>query len=247
MREFKQRCKRNFRFSAQELGTMVIVALTFGFVLSFREWGETSFDLHFGLFNLFNAALIVLFSIIVHESVHKLYAIKRGYTAELKNWNLGILISLFVAFLTNGYMPFLAFGGVIIHRQILQRIGKFQYEVNLTEHAYISAAGPFSNLLLAVGFKMLALQGINSPLMQKAMVINLLLCLTNMLPFPPLDGLDVFYASRLRYAGIMGFFVCVSVLLYFTNYIISTFIIALLGAAVTGLIFGVLDKQLFQA
>jgi Zn-dependent protease len=163
----------------------------------------------------------------------------------LRPWKLGILITLFLAFLSNGYLPFLAYSGVYIYHLKLERLGRFRYYTNLSEHATISMMGPMANLLLAIVFKMLI--PLNPFWMYKAMVINLLLALMNMIPIPPFDGADIFYWSTLRYAFCVVFFGTLAFLLYLTNMVWDAVWIAALLGAVGWFIFGTrISKEFFD-
>lgn len=237
--------KRYFSFSKEELITLSLVSLCFGFVLAFRDWGITSFNLYYGLFNFMNALLIVFFSIIMRECTHKIWALSQGYTATIKSWKGGIFITLFIAFLTNGFLPFLAYGGVVINHLRLERLGKFRYWTNLMDHASISLSGPLANLILAIFFKALGAAGLNPVLMHKAMVINILLCLFNLIPLPPFDGGDIFYASRLVYIFFVGFALSLSAILYYTSLIWQAFFLAIVLGGIAWLYWGTKMEGMF--
>lgn len=245
MGEYLYRLQRHFSFNKDELSTLVLIALAFGFSLSFRDWGGIEFDYKMGAFNFINTSLIVFLSVVAHECGHKLWALHRGYTAQLRPWKLGILITLFLAFLSNGYLPFLAYSGVYIYHLKLERLGRFRYYTNLSEHATISMMGPMANMLLALLFKVL--MPLNPYWMHQAMVINLLLALMNMIPIPPFDGADIFYWSTLRFAFSIVFFGTLAFLLYATDMVWDAVWIAALIGAVGWFIFGAkIGKEFFD-
>jgi len=236
------RVKRYFRFSMMEIWKYLIIAVVFAFVLSFREWGVDKLNVIFGLFNALNAFIIVIMSIMVHETAHRLYAIHIGYRAEHRSWKLGIFITLFLAFLTNGVVPFVAYGGVVIHHLAVQRLGKFRYGLNMFDHALISLMGPMANIILAMIFKLL--MPLNPILIQKAILINLMLSLFNMLPIPPLDGADVFFASRLLYVFSAGFMLGISAMIFYLPGVLYSILVGLGLGAIFWLFFATkIDKE----
>jgi len=57
--------KKYYKFTSYELRGLIISILVVGFIISFKEWGRTSFDFGIGVYNLFNAILIVALSILI--------------------------------------------------------------------------------------------------------------------------------------------------------------------------------------
>ncbi|MDP4009488.1 MAG: site-2 protease family protein [Candidatus Shapirobacteria bacterium] len=59
---------------------------------------------------------------------------------------------------------------------------------------FIAAAGPLSNLLLAIILSLVVrFSGINSDILSIAILINISLAVFNLIPIPPLDGSKIFF------------------------------------------------------
>ena len=183
-----------FRFSNEEIRALLLTILTAAFILSFRQWGETTFDFSVGIRNFFNAFLIVTLSLLVKVSVQKIYSLHIGYKMEYQFWLTGILISIFLCFLTNGWLPFLALGGFVVTMLPGHRLGFFRYNINYFSIGIIAVMGPLANLGLAIFFKMFS--WLPSPLIATAIKFNVLIAIFSMLPIPPMDGSKILYAAR---------------------------------------------------
>jgi Zn-dependent protease len=222
--------KRYYKFSPSELRSLAVAIIITAFIISFREWGVGSaFDAKSGLFNFFNAILIVAVSFIIHLSAQRVWALATGYRHEFQMWGIGLGIALILAFVTNGRAWLIIPGGFIVHHLAGHRLGWFRYGINYWAIALIAFAGPLASIIFAIVFK--SITGfVSNALMQKVIIFNLLYAVYSMLPIPPLDGSKIFYGGRLLYAfGIAGI-VAAAVLLY-TNIpiwiaVVSAFLIA---------------------
>jgi len=75
--------KKYFGFTPLELRSLAIAILVLAFIVSYNDWGPgDSFDLTFGLFNFFNAVLIVALSMLVHISVQRIWSLGTGYRLD---------------------------------------------------------------------------------------------------------------------------------------------------------------------
>ena len=138
--------------------------------------------------NIVSFALALPISLIVvgtgfifHELAHRQVAKHFGAHAEYRAWQIGLIFALASSFL--GFI-FAAPGAVYIYGNI-----------NIKQNGIISVAGPLTNIVIALGFFILAAANINSwtnSLGHLGAQINLLLALFNMIPFRPLDGSKVF-------------------------------------------------------
>ena len=81
--DFKDRIKRYYAFTHNEMKGMAIAILVIAFIISFKEWGAGNvFDPATGLFNFFNAVLIVALSFLLHDTGQRLWALAIGYRIE---------------------------------------------------------------------------------------------------------------------------------------------------------------------
>ncbi|MBN2459842.1 hypothetical protein JXB28_06165 [Candidatus Woesearchaeota archaeon] len=134
------------------------------------------------------AAITVGLGFLAHELAHRHYARKFGKHAEFKANNTMLIIAIVSSLF--GFI-FAAPGAVIISGF-----------VNRKEGGIIAASGPMANLAVALVF--LPLMFITIPVVQAiayyGLMINALLALFNLIPFPGFDGNRVMEWSKARYA-----------------------------------------------
>jgi hypothetical protein len=214
--DLSDKIKRYFKFTPLEIRSLIITILVIAFIISFDEWGYGKvFNVKVGLFNWFNAILIVALSFLVHISVQRVWSLGTGYRLEWKMWSFGLLFGLIIAFLTAPFgrvfwviLP----GGFIVHHMAGHRLGWFRYGINYWALGLIAVTGPFATIFLAAIFKSLSGVVVNS-LIQKVIVFNIAYALYSMLPIPPLDGSRTFYGSRMLYAFSTAGIVAAAILL----------------------------------
>jgi len=235
-RNFTDKMRRYFKFSTKEILSMLLTTVVLAFILSFREWGIDQFNIVSGFFNLFNTILIVLAILLVQESCHRIFGLIAGHQVEYRHWTIGLVIGLFIAFFSNGYLRFLAPGGIAVHHLVVHRLGKFRYGPNYNTMGWIAMTGPLSNIFMAIVFKLLAGVAPNSALFMKAMEIAILFAIFNMLPIPPLNGHQLFFGSRYIYVLVLGGVVAAGAGLYFMGVI---------GTIISAIIFGMIAMMLY--
>ncbi|MBW2977033.1 hypothetical protein KY347_06320 [Candidatus Woesearchaeota archaeon] len=230
--DLQDKIKRYFKFTPLELRSLVIAILITAFVFSFRDWGYGEvFNFGVGLFNFFNAVLIVALSFLVHISVQRVWSLGTGYRLEWKMWSYGLLFGLIIAFLTNGAVWWLILpGGFMVHHMAGHRLGWFRYGINYWAIGLIAVTGSFATIFLAAVFKALSAIALNS-LIQKVIAFNIAYAVCSLLPIPPLDGSRTFYGSRMLYAFSVSAIVVAAILLSsnigMVLALISSFLIAI--------------------
>lgn len=197
--DYMDRIKRFYKFTPYEIKGLTISILVIAFIISFKEWGSNKFDLAAGLFNLFNAVLIAALSILVHDMGQRLWGLAIGYRVEFKMWTFGLIIALVLAFISNGSLWIIVPGGFMIHHLAGPRLGWFRYGLNYFGQAMIALAGPLFSLMLIMLFKILGVFSSN-PLIEKAIIFNVIYIITYLLPIPPFDGSKIYFGSRMLYA-----------------------------------------------
>ena len=238
-RDFKDKVDRYFGFDREEVKGIIIAALIFAFIISYKEWGYGQvFEVGVGLKNFVNAAILSLLAILVHETGHKLSGVYTGFKVQTKIWWYGMGIALIVCFLSRGNIWFLALSGITLHHLAIQRLGKFRYGERPVELSMIAIAGPLANIILATLLKTTIIWfpslPINAALVHKAFIINWAMAISNLLPIPPLDGIHTFFQSRLFYISIFGFMAGYGALIYFGIY---SWIWALVIAGIAWILF----------
>jgi len=148
---------------------------------------------------------ILLFSVVMHEVSHGLVANYLGDpTARLQGRltlnpikHLDPIGSIAVPFLT------LIFGGVIFGWAKPVPYNPYNLKAGRWSEAWVAAAGPLSNFLLAVVFsfilKFAPIIGVTSvafyTIGSLIVYINVLLGVFNLIPIPPLDGSKILFAA----------------------------------------------------
>ena len=191
--------QRYYKFTTYELRGLILSILAIAFIISFKEWGINGFDLKFGLYNLFNAILIVALSILIHDAGQRIWGLAIGYRIEFKMWSFGLLIALIIAFITNGNFWLIVPSGFMLHHIAGHRLGFFRYGINYFGQAMVALAGPLFTLVLIILLKILSAFSTNL-LVEKAIIFNVVYALTSLIPIPPLDGSKIYFGSRMLYA-----------------------------------------------
>ncbi len=197
--EFRHRIKKFLRFSKQELSTIVIATLITGFIFSFRDWGDTTFNLSIGLTNLLLTIIIVFISIIFKLTCQKLYALSTGYKAEFKVWWAGLIIALVFTFITVGRVPLVLIGTIVTTFMVKQRLGEFRYAHNYEENAMAAQWGVYGALIMAMIFGVGLLYFPESYFFNMGVFFNLVMAVCALIPIPQLDGLTIIWGSKLYY------------------------------------------------
>lgn len=145
--------------------------------------------------------IVLVFSAIIHEYSHGWMADRLGdptarYAGRLTLNPLAhldpigsILMPLLLWFMTNGAFLFAYAKPVPFNTYNLRN--------QRTGPAFIAAAGPLSNLLLAIVFGLFAQfmpESTMRPFFEIIVYTNVLLCVFNLVPIPPLDGSKLLFA-----------------------------------------------------
>jgi len=209
--EFKYRVAEFFRFSPRELRDLGIALLVVTFAFAYDDKSET-FVLSYWLLNYLKILGMVFLAFLVHESAHKLFGLSLGIRTEFKLWTMGTYITLLCTLLSQGKFYVLLTGGVTFFHMTIQRLGHFRYGLNLLSSGLIGAMGPLANLVMATFWETLALNGIFPDFMHQMTFINLYYAVFSMLPLPNLDGISLFFASRMNYVFFFSILICYIVL-----------------------------------
>jgi hypothetical protein len=212
-KELQSRIKDFFNFSWQEISGLIAAVLLTGFIFSFRDWGDTSFDFIVGLYHLFAVFVIAGLSFAFRISCQKIFALSQGYKAEFKVWWVGLVIMIVVGFLSVGFLPLILVGGVVTSFMVKQRLGEFRYGFSYIDNAVISFWGVIGNMIAAIIFAVGLFAFPQSYFFSKGLILNLMMGFCALLPLPQLDGLKIFFGSRVLYFLAIGTVLLASVLL----------------------------------
>ncbi len=205
LEELRDRIKHYFWFTPTEITGFLVSILVASFVYSFDHWGSPSFDFTQGLENWLSGIVLFTFIIFIHHGAQRITALNYGFRPEHNTWWYGLVGSLLLCVLTNGWLKWYAFSGTLIQVLPTQRLGRFRYGPNVQSFANVAAMGPVANVCAAAFVKTLSWI-IPIPLwfVDEWFTQNLLFAAWNMLPIPPLDGSRMLYASRLFYIFVFG-------------------------------------------
>ena len=192
--------RRFYKFSPEEIRSLLIVILTLSFIVGFNDGRDTSSLVQWS-WNFFVVAIIIAFSILASESAKRIAAMIRGYKAEFRVWWYGLLFGIVVAILSNGYVWLLLPGGMYVSMLERHRLGKFRYGMNYYTVGGTAFAGPCMYIVIALLFKLIGGFSIfaGNPILHLVIAINLVLAICTGLCIPPMDGTLLMFASRVAY------------------------------------------------
>ena len=182
-----------FSFSGQEVKELAISAAALGFIFSIGS--------HIQLAHTMMITAIISLSFIPHELAHKYVAMKYGCFARYQMWKSGLMFALVLAIVTGGKFVFAAPGAVMIYTAFRDGNGVRQVGLTAKQNAFISAAGPLTNIMIALLFLPIAGQNV---FFSTVVYINSFLALFNLLPFPPLDGSKIIWYNFLMWGVMAG-------------------------------------------
>lgn len=183
------------RRSNEELTHLVIAWLSLAFVFSigyFIRAGPRAFALFFII-----SLIAVGSGFILHELAHKYTARRFGHWAEFRLSPQGLMFTFLFAALSLGQVIFAAPGATLI----VPAGAIFGYGLSRRESGIISAAGPITNLVLALVFYILGIFSYIIPqdflnfyllLTSYGIFINIWLAAFNLIPLWVLDGKKIF-------------------------------------------------------
>jgi Zn-dependent protease len=234
--------KRYFGFNATERNWLIASVFLLAFIAGFND-GSKTFSWSNWLGNYFLCAIAIAIAIFVHEAARRIMGLEQGFRVEFKPFMYGLIAGLVLAFMSNGRLIFLAYGGIQFHMLEAHRLGYFRHRTSLNVLGRVSAIACLANLVLALIFK--AMVFLPDAIIHKFVLINVLFAITNLLPIPPLDGVNLLYASRIIYMAILVFVSVVGILML-TGWLplIWVLVIGLVLALIT--LFWVMNDQFYH-
>jgi len=217
--------------------------IVIAFAISFRQWGiGNEINIGFGLTNFLLALLVVALSFAGRYSLQKIVGLGADYKVEFKLWSIGLLLTLLLAFISNGRLWFLIPGGIIINYMPGHRMGWVRYGLNFFGIGVIALAGPIANIIMAMIFRTLfAVTAI--PIFHTAFLLNIIWAIWNILPIPPADGSRMFWGSRMVYMYGLAVVISSSILLFSNVSILITIPSAILLGVVWWLIYYIIYER----
>ncbi len=167
-----------------------------------------------GLKNLLITTFAALFAFLAHVVPQKVYSLGEGYQAEFKTWWPGIIIALVLGFATAGNLTLILAGGMFMSFMVRQRLGEFRYGYNLEQQAVTGFWGIYGLVIVATLFRFFNYYFPKVLFFEKGLLICLIFAICALLPIPGLNGLNLFFGSRMIYFFTLVLVIVVS-LLYF--------------------------------
>ncbi|MEM3616552.1 MAG: AN1-type zinc finger domain-containing protein [Candidatus Bathyarchaeia archaeon] len=182
--------KRKIHFSTKEVTHLTAAALlVLGIGLSLGMSPEIIQNIG-GIPMLFIFGVLVTASFLIHELAHKFAAQRSGLWAEFRIMLFGLILTAIS--IVSPRFKIISPGAVVISGLTSKRnIGK------------ISIAGPLTNILLSIGFLLVALSIPVSNfayLLLLGFAINGWIAFLNLIPFGILDGFKVFFWNKIVWA-----------------------------------------------
>jgi len=141
------------------------------------------------LFIFIISAITAGLGFLLHEFVHKIVAQRYGCFAEFRSFDQMLILTVILSFF--GFI-FAAPGAVFITGNVGRR-----------RNGIISAAGPATNIMLAVMFLILIFFFRGSEILHIGFTINTWLALFNMIPFGNFDGEKILRWSKTVYISMV--------------------------------------------
>ncbi len=154
-------------FTEREIKELLLSAVVITIVFTWPNLSPVNFALFF---------LFIGLGFVIHEIAHKLTAQSLGAWSEFVMWKDGLLLALLLKVTT---------GATIVAPGATYWVKPL---ATLEEQGKVALAGPLSNVILALAFKLAAAI---FPVMRFGAYINAQLALFNLLPLPPLDGVKI--------------------------------------------------------
>jgi hypothetical protein len=230
-KELMSRIQDFFSFSKQEIIGLVVAVLAVGFIFSFRNWGEETFNLISGLKNFVLVLIIAAISFFFRLSCQKIYGLSQGQKAEYKVWWNGLAASLVIIFISLGRVPLVLAGGMISSLMVKQRLGEFRYGYSNWVMGVTAFWGILGNLIMAIIFAIGLYFFPGSFFFNKGIILNLIMAFCALLPFPQQDGLNLFFGSRILFYIAIGTVVIAGILLL-TKTLVGLIIAIVIGLGV---------------
>lgn len=183
------------KFSQKEIKDLFIAWLMISIAFAILLSGGIS---AFGSLNVFFVSFVISgftvgIAFLFHEIMHKFMAQKYHLWAEFRAFYK--MLWLAIAFSFFGFI--IAAPGAVMIRGFLSR----------EKNGKISLAGPLTNIILAFLFFVLLLffktEGILNLFFYYGLIINSLLALFNLIPFPPFDGYKVYAWNKTIYIAVV--------------------------------------------
>jgi len=235
--DFFHNIHRYLEFKSKEWLDLGIMAFVMAFIFSFNKWGEDAFSFSTGIGNFLTYFFVSFGVMLLYVLAQKIVGIFNGLRTYYEKYNIAILFSVFIAFLTFGYVP-IYIPGILRYEAIYNlRIGKFRAVMAKDWETSLSAgAGPVAMLVLSIPVQILfKVTGLE--IFKTIIVVLLLTAAYSLIPLPVISTANPYEGYMNRYnifsGGSVGFDI------YFNNRSWYFFLVgAVIGFWLLWLVFG---------
>lgn len=204
MGELLFRVRDFFSYTPKEKRDVMLAIAVVTLAFAYND-GSEFFELSKWTANLFLTLIMVSLTIFVHTAAQKVFALQNGFLAEFRAWPIGLLVTFALTILSAGHLIVLLPGGLMLFHSTTFRLGKWRYGENVTARGMIAASGAVANLVLATfSLAMSAQLGFMPAFFGALATINFWYMIYSLLPIPRLDGIHLFFFSRLTYVFIVS-------------------------------------------
>ncbi len=151
---------------------------------------------------------------------------KRFFGIEIKKISLGIILPLLVSFLSDGGLYFAAVLSSTIIVNPLYRLGRSFKKLSEFEEAKIAVSGPLINIFFAILIKIFEINQL-----KEMIFVCSVISISYMFPLPGLDGIKIYFGSKLLYIFSLIFILSSAFLLNFISGV-SALIISVIFALI---------------
>ncbi len=204
MGELLYRIKRFYGWEPREKRDIFISVLVVAFIFAYDD-KQPTFVLAHWLLNYLMTLLIVAITVLAFDGAMKVAALQQGFRAEYRMWPMGLAIGVIITLLTKGRFYVILPGGLFLHHMMMLRLGKYRYGINTIAQGTIATAGPVANLILATISLFFAAQlHVMPAFFGYFAMINFWFMIYQLLPIPRINGIHIFFMSRLAYVFIFS-------------------------------------------
>jgi hypothetical protein len=166
-------------FSIKEIIYLIVTALIFGFIFSFRDTSVETYTFARYISNIITFSLFSLAALTILQLGHRGMAVHLGYIPTYKPWGMGLGINVFLSFISTGYIVFLSPGGFELKEKEGLHIGKKFTGIVFKEKAYIVF---FGLLALVIYSGILKLLPMSEGLIRQGTIVALIIGAYSLLP-----------------------------------------------------------------
>ncbi len=237
----------SIEYTKQEIKTVVLASLIMGIVFGFDD-KQASFNLSYWTNNLIFMAILSFFILFIFHTAQKAMASHYGCSCsyemwKTKRWGLrkkqqmrksipyGIVLPLLITIGSLGTIPFCATTTTTIEANQKRRFGKRYLQVMDMENAKIIATGHLVLLIAIILYRTFQL-----PLINQVTFMGFSLIFSRLLPFPKLDGISLYFSSRLTCIFLLSLVIVALIMMNIINSI-AALITAIIIACIIVIIY----------